>query len=205
MLADGSANGVGPHTADPWYRVELGIPGDAVVVTFAGRITRDKGIRELVAAWREVADRHPEAPLVVAGRSTAPARQGRIEAAWYRCRGPTSSAMSHLTGCGPTATSACCRATARGFLVVIEAAAAGVPAVVCDFTGGRERVRDGETGRVVPRRDAAALAARLERSSRTGRCVVGSGTRPGIGRSRLRPPAAVVRSRADPGRALGRP
>ncbi len=47
-------------------------------------------------------------------------------------------------------------------LVVIEAAAAGVPAVVCDFTGGHETVQDHETGRVVPRRDATALAQALD-------------------------------------------
>ena len=165
VLADGSANGVGPHTADPRYRAELGIPGDAVVVTFAGRITRDKGIRELVAAWREVADRHPEAHLVVAGRVDGPDPAGpELEAALVSL--PRAHLVGHVDDLDRlwSDSDVCVLPSHREGLplFVIEAAAAGVPAVVCDFTGGRETVRDGETGRVVPRRDAAALAAALE-------------------------------------------
>jgi glycosyltransferase involved in cell wall biosynthesis len=48
-------------------------------------------------------------------------------------------------------------------LVILEAMAQGVPAVVSDIPGPRELVRDGETGFLFPSRDAVALAERLER------------------------------------------
>lgn len=44
---------------------------------------------------------------------------------------------------------------------VIEAQAMGLPAVVTDIRGCREVVVDGETGRIVPPRDAGVLAAAL--------------------------------------------
>jgi glycosyltransferase involved in cell wall biosynthesis len=172
VLADGSANGVGPHTAAPRYRGELGIPDDAVVVTFAGRITRDKGIRELVAAWRVVASRRPEAHLVVAGRVDGPDPAGpELEAALGSL--PRAHLVGHVDDLDRlwSDSDVCVLPSHREGLplVVIEAAAAGVPAVVCDFTGGRETVRDGDTGRVVPRRDAGALAAALEELVADGR------------------------------------
>jgi glycosyltransferase involved in cell wall biosynthesis len=46
---------------------------------------------------------------------------------------------------------------------LIEAAACGRPAVTCDNVGCREIVVHGETGLVVPKADAVALAAALER------------------------------------------
>ncbi len=48
----------------------------------------------------------------------------------------------------------------------VEAAACGTPAVASDSPGLRESVRHGDTGLLVPHRDAAALAAALERVAR---------------------------------------
>jgi len=45
--------------------------------------------------------------------------------------------------------------------VVLEAAAAGVPAVGSDLGGIRETIANGETGFLTPERDVAALAARM--------------------------------------------
>ena len=165
VLAGGSANGVGAHTAAPRYRAELGIPVDAVVVTFAGRITRDKGIRELVEAWQALAERRPGAHLVVAGRVDGPDPAGpELEAALAAL--PRTHLVGHVDDLERlwSDSDVCVLPSYREGLplVVIEAAAAGVPAVVCDFTGGRETVLDAETGRVVPRRDAAALAGALD-------------------------------------------
>jgi glycosyltransferase involved in cell wall biosynthesis len=60
-------------------------------------------------------------------------------------------------------------------LVVAEAAARGVPAIVSDVCAAAERVRDGVSGFVFPSGDAAALARCLvmtadsERVARLGR------------------------------------
>jgi len=46
---------------------------------------------------------------------------------------------------------------------IIEAMASGLPVVATDIRGCREEVADGETGFLVPVRDARALAAALNR------------------------------------------
>ena len=48
-------------------RSRLGIPPEAVVVGFVGRIVRDKGLVELVGAWTQLRDRYPALHLLVAG------------------------------------------------------------------------------------------------------------------------------------------
>jgi len=54
-------------------------------------------------------------------------------------------------------------AVSEGFCnAVIEAQSMELPVVCTDADGLRENVADGETGFVVPRRDAEALAAKLE-------------------------------------------
>jgi glycosyltransferase involved in cell wall biosynthesis len=165
VLAGGSANGVGPHTATGRYRSALALPDEAVVVTFAGRITRDKGIQELIDAWRVLSGRHPEAHLVIAGRVDGPDPVGPALKAGLEAL-PRTHLVGHIDDLDRlwSDSDLCVLPSYREGLplVVIEAAAAAVPAVVCDFTGGRESVLDGETGRVVPRRDAPALVAAID-------------------------------------------
>jgi len=48
-------------------RRSLGLPTDARLVGTAGGLHRDKGVDALYAAWPEIAARHPEAHLVLAG------------------------------------------------------------------------------------------------------------------------------------------
>jgi len=48
-------------------RRALEIPDDALVVMFVGRLTRDKGISELVAAFEQLSRTHPRIHLVLVG------------------------------------------------------------------------------------------------------------------------------------------
>lgn len=166
VLAHGSANGVDPSAGEPRYRAELGLGQHDVVVTFAGRITTDKGITELASAWRSLVDTRPSAHLVVAGRvDDADRHAPRLEA---MLRGlPNAHLVGHvddLERLWADSDLIVLPSYREGLpLVVIEAAAAGVPAVVADCTGGPESVVDGVTGLVVPRRDAASLGTALAR------------------------------------------
>src|SRR5690606_36358442 len=78
VLEAGSVNGVdaqtrfNPDRIDPRVRYHLrgqyGIPEDAIVIGFVGRLTKDKGIVELVDAWRIVSAEAPTAHLLVVGK-----------------------------------------------------------------------------------------------------------------------------------------
>ncbi|WP_377644197.1 glycosyltransferase family 4 protein [Oryzobacter terrae] len=164
LLADGSCNGVAPSTGSPRYREALGIAPSATVVTFAGRITRDKGLRELATAWERITGTHPDAHLVVAGRVDGPDPAGPELAARLGSL-PHVHLVGHVDDLENlwADTDVCVLPSYREGLplVVIEAATAGVPAVVTDCTGGREVVEPGRTGLVVPRRDAEALGRAL--------------------------------------------
>ncbi|MDP9072879.1 MAG: glycosyltransferase [Actinomycetota bacterium] len=54
-----------PLPGDP---IDLGVPDDAQVLLFLGRIHHTKGIERLITAFKQVAARHPDFYLVVVGR-----------------------------------------------------------------------------------------------------------------------------------------
>ena len=53
-------------------------------------------------------------------------------------------------------------------IVLIEAMACGLPAVVTEYPGVRAVVDEGETGLLTPRGDAGAVAAALDRMAEMG-------------------------------------
>src|SRR5205085_743153 len=77
VLAHGSINGVdaknlfNPAKAKPQelqqLRKSLGIPDDATVLGFVGRIVYDKGVVELHEAWRQLREINPELHLLFVG------------------------------------------------------------------------------------------------------------------------------------------
>ena len=150
----------------PDLRAELAIAPDAPVAGIVSRIKPDRRHAELVDAFRVVADRLPEARLVVVGRGEGleavrarVARQGlagSVIFAGYR-RGPSLAAAYRtldakvLLAEGNDGT---CRA-------LLEGMAAGRPGVAYRLGAPAESILDGETGRLVPEGDVAALARAL--------------------------------------------
>jgi len=143
-------------------RQTLDIPENAPVILFVGRITADKGVHELLEAFREIKARQSRAHLVFVGRFDSDSGiKGEI------CQDKIDSIRdTHIVGhteC-PEAYMAiadilCLPSYREGFgTVVIEAAAMEVPTVGSDIYGLADAVVNGETGILVPPRDSAALA-----------------------------------------------
>jgi glycosyltransferase involved in cell wall biosynthesis len=139
---------------------QYGIPLDALVVGFVGRIVRDKGIAELVSAWKTLCKEFPKLHLLMVGE--------------FEPQDPVSPEVKHslnhdsrihmtgMTWNTPqlyAAMDVLVLPTYReGFPVVpLEAAAMQLPIVATRIPGCIDAVQDGVTGTLVPPRNAEAL------------------------------------------------
>ena len=174
VLGPGSVAGVDLERFDPArfpgeersaLRRGLGVPPEAPVLLFVGRLTVDKGVRELLAAFRGLKAAGSPAHLVLVGPFDSDSGVGGgvsradVEgAADVHALGHVDSPESYMA----IADILCLPSYREGFgSSVIEAAAMGVPAVGTRIYGLSDAVADGETGVLVPPRDAAALQAAL--------------------------------------------
>jgi glycosyltransferase involved in cell wall biosynthesis len=139
---------------------ELGLPPDAVVFGFVGRYEEQKGIFELAEAWPRVVAALPHAHLMLVG-------WGQLEAHMREALGDAPNV--HWLGFRddvPVLMNAFDVLVApfhqEGFgLVLCEAMAAGVPVVAARASSSPELVDNGVEGKLVPLRDADALAREM--------------------------------------------
>ncbi len=135
-----------------------GIPEDAVVYLFLGRLNRDKGVLDLAAAFAELDN--ATTWLLVVGPDEAGMR-GQMEA----CLGP-AGARSRFVGYTDrpedymAASDVFCLPSYReGFgMVIIEAAAAGIPAIGSRIYGVTDAIGENVTGLLHRAGDTAELA-----------------------------------------------
>ncbi len=156
-----------PNTAEA---APGGVPvggGSAETILFLGRLTRAKGVFELVEAAAALRPSHPRLRLVFGGtgRDEEPLRAlvaARGLAGVVELPGWVSGAEKQQL-----LTSASCLALpshAEGLpLAVLEALLYGLPVVATSVGGIPEAVRDGEEGLLVPPGDVPALADALRR------------------------------------------
>lgn len=172
ILNQGSANGIdldrfahGDAAQRARVRAEHGIPLDARVLGFVGRMVGDKGLGELITAWKALRDAHEECYLLLVGdyerRDRPPqpivdsiASDPRIKhVGWLKDVAASYAAMdlfilpSYREGLAT---------------VLLEAAACGLPIVTTDAVGCRDAVDEGVSGLCVPVGDATRLRAAIE-------------------------------------------
>lgn len=130
------------------FREQLDIPRDAIVYLFIGRLNEDKGILDLVVAFRSLANEDGNIHLLVVG----PDEEG-IYPLMIKMMAGCSSQL-HCVGYSekPEEYMACadilCLPSYReGFgTVVIEAGAVGLPAIASNIYGLQDAVINGQTG-----------------------------------------------------------
>jgi glycosyltransferase involved in cell wall biosynthesis len=127
---------------------EVGEEAEPPEVLYAGRLSEEKGVLELVEAARDL-------NLVVAG-------DGPLRARVPQARGfVPNDELQHLYA---RAAVVACPSRREGFGVAcLEAMAHARPVVASAVGGLKDLVVDGETGLLVPSRDPQALRAALER------------------------------------------
>jgi len=155
-----TAEGVGGRVRRAW-----GIPQDVPVLGFVGRIVRDKGVSELVAAWKRLVAMFPSLHLLIAGPFEPQDPVGADVEHMLR-----EASRLHLMGIVAAMPSFYARVDVlvlptyrEGFPnVLLEAAAMEVPVVATRIPGCVDAVEDGVTGTLVPVHDAEALADAVE-------------------------------------------
>lgn len=140
---------------------------DVFTFVFVGRIVRDKGINELVAAFKRLQTRVPKTRLILVGEyedaldPITPEARKEIE------DNPCILAVGKQEDVRPwlAASDALVFPSYReGFPnVVIEAGAMGLPSIVTDINGSREIIQDGVNGLIVPSKNEDALLKEMER------------------------------------------
>jgi glycosyltransferase involved in cell wall biosynthesis len=157
LLGEGSSNGVDVTRFSPGptdLRASLGIPLDDEVVGFVGRLTRDKGLPELIEAFDVILVAKPKAHLLLVGwyddaedalghklRSRIKLHPRIHTTGFVADTAPYYRAMDLMVL--PT--------WREGFPnVVLEAAATGIPVVTTFATGSCDAVLPEVTGLLIP-------------------------------------------------------
>jgi glycosyltransferase involved in cell wall biosynthesis len=170
VLGAGSSNGVDPERFEPTperhasaaaLRQTLDIRPDQPIIGFAGRLTRDKGIPELVTAFQSIRKELPDAVLLLVGNY----EDGDPIPADTRYAIESDPAIRHVRFNSQIepyylAMNLFVLPTHReGFPnTILEAQAAGLPVVTTVATGAVDAIVDGVTGLLTPIGDARKLA-----------------------------------------------
>jgi glycosyltransferase involved in cell wall biosynthesis len=157
-------NGVDTEFWSPNPRPEWR-PGAPVTIGFVGRLSREKGVRDLVRIARQVLERYPDGEFLLAGEGPErqPAEQLAEElgvAARVRFLGLLSKAELHAFY--QSLDVLLMPSYSEGVpITMLEALAMGVPVVATRAGGIGEVLTDEETALLTPVGDSDALARRL--------------------------------------------
>jgi len=147
-------------------RNELAVSDDAVLCVFLGRLTEDKGILDLVRAFAISAPHRPKLMLLIVGPD-----EEKMMARLNQLVSPELAIRVLIKGFSPNperwlaASDFLCLPSYReGFgMVILEAAAVGIPAIGTRIYGITDAIEEGETGQLVSVGDVQALSSAINR------------------------------------------
>jgi glycosyltransferase involved in cell wall biosynthesis len=144
------------------------LPSPPVTLAYVGRLIADKGVRELVEAYRTLRDRGHDLRLIITGapdpENPTTVRPDEL-AAWKRLDGvELTGELADVRPVWARAHIAVLLSRREGLpRSLLEAAAMGRAIVATDVPGCREIAVDGANAALVPLDDPAALVMALER------------------------------------------
>ena len=174
VIANGSISGVDLTRFDPHRhaasraatRRQLHIPDSAVVIVFVGRVTKDKGINELIEAFRNLRLRHDNIWLLLVGPFEPENDPLAMKTMTEIKSNPCIRAVGHIPQPEVYLAASdifCLPSYREGFgSVVIEAGAMNLPTVATTVPGLVDAMVDGETGLLVAPKNINALVNALE-------------------------------------------
>lgn len=154
-------------------RVDLGIPSDAFVFLFVGRIVRDKGIVELLEAFKNLTENYSQKndtfspiSLLLVGNEEEyldplpPSTQQLINTLPNVYRLPFQTDVRPFYA---TAQALVFPSYREGFPnVVLEAGAFALPSIVTDINGSREIITNKDNGLIIPPQNTEALTQAMQ-------------------------------------------
>jgi glycosyltransferase involved in cell wall biosynthesis len=158
----------GTRTSRQTYelRKKLGFVSEGFVIGFVGRIVRDKGIQELVEAFKDLRKIHSNLRLLLlgdfeSGDPVAPEISRYIESTMTIVRLGFVDDTAPYYGLMDVLVLPSYREGFPG--VTLEAQASGVPVVTTTATGAVDSIIDGVTGILVPVGDTSALTEAIHK------------------------------------------
>jgi glycosyltransferase involved in cell wall biosynthesis len=174
VLGHGSSNGIDTDyfyaqsvpLDKPTLRKQCGIPNEALLFLFVGRVVTDKGIAELTEAFTRLAEKHPHIWLLVVG-PTEPHLDPVSPAVWQQLnKHPRIVLTGYQNDVRPYMKMSdvlVLPSYREGFPnVPLQAGAMTLPSIVTDINGCNEIITHNKNGWVVPPKDAEALLQMME-------------------------------------------
>jgi glycosyltransferase involved in cell wall biosynthesis len=174
VVYNGSANGVNLNKFDiaqkkNWrndIRAELNLNKSSFVYGFVGRITRDKGINELINVFQRLAQNDSEIFLILIGTEEEEHRLNLtvIEAIHHHPQIITLGFKANQQEYIAAMDVVVLPSYREGFsMVAIEAQAMGVPVITTDIPGPQEAIINGKTGMLIPAANEESLMAAMHK------------------------------------------
>ena len=175
VIANGSSNGIDSDYFNPdifsvsqnlELKKELGILTSDFVFVFVGRLVADKGINEMVAAFKVVNKKYPNAKLLLVGdyeNDLDPLRQTTLHQIQTTDAIITVGFQSDVRRYLSIADALVFPSYREGFPnVVMQAGAMGLPTIVSNINGCNEIIIEGENGTIIPVKNSAIIIEKME-------------------------------------------
>ncbi len=173
-LGNGGSHGIDPRTFDPdrrnssdrqRVRAQYGLPASAVVLGYIGRVVRDKGMHELLEAWRLLQNDFQNLWLLICGPLEAEDPLAPDVLAALKADGRirmTAETVKDIPAVYAAIDIFVLPSYREGLPnVALEAQAMRVPIVATRISGTVDAVKNGTTGVLVEVRNPVALAGAL--------------------------------------------
>ena len=176
VLGEGSSNGIDTQYFNPEdftaeqrkeIRQSSNIPANDIVFIFVGRLVKDKGINELVQAFKKLTEENLNISLLLVGpfeQELDPIKDYNFEEIQINPKIFTTGYQVDVRPYFAAADVLVFPSYREGFPnVVMQAGAMGLPSIVTNINGCNEIIREMENGLIIPVKDQKALLLAMKK------------------------------------------
>ena len=177
IIDNGSTNGIDIDYFNPnlfskndseTLKNKIGIPMEHKIFLYVGRIVRDKGINELIAAFKKINDLYEKTSLLLVGSYEEDLDPLKDQTLKEINNNPNIHHIGYKKDVRlyfMISDILVFPSYREGFPnVVMQAGAMGVPAIVSDINGCNEIIHEGENGFIIPAKNSLSLYNAMDKS-----------------------------------------